>query len=108
MSPGSGTARMHLTDFAVPDFGDFFNSVLGGQSVPGRATFDIRWLGDGERTTVSDADNQFEERLVQGHAVIEWTASNANGYRYTTGPTDTQVTLYAAVGHERNGTFFHG
>ena len=99
---------MHLTNYAIPDFGDFFSGVLGiGTPVPGQATFDIRWLGDGDRTTVSDGENQFHERLVQGNAVIEWTASNANGYRYTSGPTATQVTLYAAVGHEQNGAFFH-
>jgi hypothetical protein len=97
---------MRLRNFAVPDFGDFFSAVTGGPSVPGRATFDIRWLGGGKRTRVRDATNRFEENLVEGTAVIEWTASNANGYRYRSGSTADSTTLYAAVGHEKNGSFF--
>jgi hypothetical protein len=97
---------MRLTNFAIPDFGDFFSAVTGGPTVPGRATFDIRWLGGGPRKTVRDATNNFEETLVEGSAVIQWTATNTNGYRYTAGPTTDSTTLYAAVGHEKNGRFF--
>jgi hypothetical protein len=107
VSPGSGVARMHLTNFAVPDFGDFFSAVTGGPSVPGRATVDVRWLGGGRRTGASDATNRFEQHLVEGNAVIDWTASNANGYRYISAPGNAaSKTVYAAVGHEKNGSSF--
>ena len=89
----------------MPDFGDFFSAVTGGPSTPGRATFDIRWLGGGARTTVRDDDNGFIETLVQGTAVIEWSASNAEGYAYRTTSSADQTTVTAAVGHERNGIF---
>jgi len=97
---------MRLENFAIPDYGDFFSSIGGGPSVAGHATFDIRWLGGGGRNTVRDATNGFEEQLVEGAAVIRWTASNDNGYRYTAGSPDDSNTVYAAVGHERNGSFF--
>jgi hypothetical protein len=98
---------MRLTNFPVSDFGDFFSAVTGGPSIPARASFDIRWLGGGNRTTVSDSTNRFEEKLVEGAAVIDWTAANADGYRYTSGQHADSTTLYAAVGHEKNGNFFH-
>ena len=105
VSPGAGTARFRMTDVAVPDYGDFFSAVTGGPAVPGRVSFDVRWSGDGGRTTVRDAANGFVETLVEGTASVSWSATNANGYRYETTGASSQTTLYAAVGHERNGVF---
>ena len=104
VDPGNGTARFHMENVAIPDFGDFFSAVTGGPSTPGRASFDIHWDGGGQRGTFEDDQNGFIASLVQGPAWIAWHASNDNGYSYTASTVD-QTTVSAAVGHERNGIF---
>jgi hypothetical protein len=107
---GAGAASMEVTDLATKDFHTLVNDLMHGPSVPATVSFDVQWSGLTEKVTVRDATNRFIEMLRQsteaGAATIEWSASEAN-LSFVSDPAATSVSLFAAVGRERNGAFFH-
>jgi hypothetical protein len=104
--PGAGTGRYALTDFAVPDYHNGFNSILGGQHDPGVASFDIRWDGNGESSVQTDGSS-FSFDAVVSSATVEWEGTNsATGAHFVSDPRNTSHSAYAALGHLKNGVFF--
>ena len=104
--PGVGTGRYALTDFAVPDYHTGFNSVTGGPHDPGSASFDIRWAGQGRSTLQTDG-SLFSFDAVVSSATVEWEAVNrTTGAHFVSDPRATSTSLYAAVGHLKNGVFY--
>jgi hypothetical protein len=105
--PGSGRARWALENFAIRDFFTVINALFGpGDNIAATVSFDLNWVGGGERIPVTDAANDFTERFVTGPATIEWSASNAAGFTFQSDPANTSESHFAYVGHERNGTLF--
>ena len=73
--PRAGTARFRARRLAIPDFGDFGNSISpGATSVPGHTSFDVRWLGGGPRSHIRDAAFGFAGDYVAGDVRIAFTA----------------------------------
>jgi hypothetical protein len=117
VSPGSGEARLHAVDVPVTDYHDFFNAVLGGgpTPLPSHVSFDVRWSGGGARQRIRDEGFGFVGDYVTGDARISFTArddggsviytSDAAGQR-NPGPEEGGAGS-PALGHERNGIFFH-
>ena len=109
VSPGSGQARFHMANVAVPDFHDFFNAVSPSPDpapVPSHVSFDVRWQGGGQRQKISDTTFDFAGEYVSGDAHITFSAyNNGTGVTYTA-VADGQKTVSAGVGRERNGVFF--
>ena len=104
--PGAGTGRYALSDFAVPDYHDGFNSIVGGSPDPGIASFDIRWAGNGRSTLQTDGSS-FSFDAVVSSATVEWEGLNeTTGTHFVTGPRSSSHSLYAAVGHLKNGVFY--
>jgi hypothetical protein len=104
--PGAGTGRYALTDFAVPDYHDGFNSVTGGPHDPGVASFDIRWAGNGQSTLQTDG-SLFSFDAVVSSATVEWEGLNKiTGAHFISDPRSTSHSLYAAIGHLKNGVFY--
>jgi hypothetical protein len=105
--PRKGTARFHVRRLAIPDFGDFGNSVSPNPtSVPGHVRFDMRWLGGGARSHISDAAFGFAGTYVAGDIHVDFSArDDGTGVVYRSDP-DGQVTVGGGVGRERNGVFF--
>jgi hypothetical protein len=110
-------ARFGMTGLALSDFHDFFNAVLGGgpAPLPSHASFDVRWAGHGDRVKLDDDTFGFTGHYVTGPATIAFTAADdGTGITYTSdprgqyNPTPEQFGAGSpAVGHERNGQFFH-
>jgi hypothetical protein len=102
-----GTARFRVRNLAIPDFTDFANSVSPNPtSVPGHASFDVRWLGGGARSHISDAAFGFAGDFVAGDIRIRFAARDDDtGVVYRSDP-DGQKTVSGGVGRERNGVFF--
>jgi hypothetical protein len=120
--PHAGRARMHADELKVPDYHDFLNAVSPHpKKEPGRASFDVRWAGGGDRTPVRDETFGFRGAYIGGDATIEFAVKEVKsgdngqggdasdggkvGIVYTSDP-DGQNTVSAGVGTERNGVFF--
>jgi hypothetical protein len=117
VDPGTGQARLHATSVPVTDYHDFSNAVGGGgpTPVPSHASFDVRWSGNRERRKIRDETFGFVGQYVTGNTTITFTTSeDGSGVVYTAdpagqyNPTPEQGGAGSpAVGHERNGVFFH-
>ena len=104
----SGKARYRLQNLPLPDFHDFFNAVSPFPStIPGHVSFDVRWQGGGEPTSIRDPVFGFEGSYIGGNATIMFRVydDNRRGIVFTSDPTG-QTTVSAGVGQERNGAFF--
>ena len=105
--PGAGTARFALSNFATRDFDTTGNSIMGGPSDPAVVSFEMVWPGHGQPVVQTDGST-FSFDSVIGSATVEWSALNeATGRRFQSDPASTSHTEFAAVGHEKNGVFFH-
>jgi hypothetical protein len=54
---------------------------------------------------VRDAAHGFAGEFVETDARIAWSAGEA-GLRFVSDPASTSTTIFALLGHERNGVFF--
>ncbi|HEY6361133.1 MAG TPA: hypothetical protein VIX63_08515 [Vicinamibacterales bacterium] len=86
------------------DMHDLNNAVALGQSFPSSVDFHLEWQGDRPLQTVRDEANQFEYDFSNAQAAIAWNYSRT-GLTYVSDPEGT-TTRFAALGFERNGTFF--
>lgn len=116
VKPGRGKARFRGHNVPVEDFHDFLSAVFGTATpIPSRVSFDVRWSGHGDRQKVRDATFGFEGHYVTGSATISFTARDRGGSVIFTSDPSGQYNPTAAqggaglpaVGHERNGVFFH-
>jgi hypothetical protein len=116
VAPGIGEARLRGESMAVPDYHDIINAIFGGgpSPAPAHVSFDVRWLGHGERRKVRDEAFGFIGEYVTGDAQITFTAQVDGGPVYRSDPggqfnpsPDQGGAGSPAVGHERNGIFFH-
>ncbi len=80
-APGSGGARLHAEQMAVPDFHDFFNAI-------------------------AQTPDGFVGEFVAGDASITFTCQDDDSPVVYTSVPEGQSTVSAGVGHERNGVFF--
>lgn len=106
VSPGSGRARFALTDYATRDFHNIGNALGGGSSDPAVVSFAMRWSAGGRRALQTDGSTfRFRSRIDT--ATVEWTGVNeATGMAFASDPASTSQSAFAAVGHEKNGSFF--
>jgi hypothetical protein len=107
-----------MTDVPVTDFHDLANALTGGKGlanppvppitpVPATVSFDIEWGGVIERAIVINEDLDFTGQFVRTGATIQWSSKQV-GFDFISEPPNPGRNLYAVVGHERNGVFFHG
>ena len=117
VDPGSGRARLRGRGLAVTDYHDILNAIFGGgpTPVPSHVSFDVRWAGGGHRQRIRDATFGFVGQYVAGPATISFAAEDDDGNvlfssdpqgQYNPAPDQGGAGL-PAVGHERNGVFFH-
>jgi len=119
VDPGSGQARLHADNVAVTDFHNFLIAV--GLSppppfpLPSHVSFDVRWSGTGHRHKIRQEKFGFTGHYVTGPTTISFTASNDAGEVVYSSDAHGQYNPKVkdggagppAVGHERNGVFFH-
>ena len=105
VNPGRGRASLVARDLAVPDFGDFVNSIFPGVSVPATVSFEVLWHGIQSRYNAKEPAYDFGGEFVVTSASIEWSSRQA-GFTFQSDPADASITLYALLGHERNGVYF--
>lgn len=107
-NPVTGAARLRVTDMAMPDYGNFFNSISpvpDPAPVASHVSFDVSWPGGGDVVELDDAVFDYSGRFVVSDATISFSAKNddsATVYRSNPGG---QISFAAGVGRERNGVF---
>jgi hypothetical protein len=104
VDPGAGRASFVARDMAVPDYGDFVNSIFPGVSVPATVSFDVRWHDILERTNRKNEEEGFAGEFVVTGSSMTWS-SRQDGFEFRSDPADTSISAHAIVGHERNGVF---
>ena len=96
---------MALNDVEVRDFGTLVNALMHGPAVPADVSFLVRWSGVKNRVHLHDATNTFDARVIEDSATIRWSARRQN-FKFVSDPANTSTTVFAEIGHERNGVFF--
>lgn len=107
INPNNGTARLRVTNMAIPDFHDFINAIsTAPPTVPSHVSFDVRWAGGGDRSAIRDDTYGYEGVFITGNATIDFVASNDGGLTYRSDHNVQTNVGSPGVGRERNGAFF--
>jgi hypothetical protein len=106
---GKGSAVLQASNVPVFDYGSIPNALFGGPStITGQTSFTVVWSGVNERLNIKNTDpvyGGFGGEFVRNSAQMEWTAT-AGDYQFVSAPLATSSSLWAELGHERNGVFF--
>ena len=97
---------MDVRHLAVPDFHDLPNAILGGPSLPGVVSFRVDWAASRERQNFRNEALQYRGQMVLNTANGAWSGETAEASYVSNPDPATQVSVYAEVGHMRNGVFF--
>ena len=114
---GAGVASLRLRDVPVMDAHDLYNNLTKGHGfpplgippvapVPAMVSFDIEWSGIIDSAKVVNVMQNFRGQFVKTGATIDWSAESANFAFQSESPNPAR-NLYALIGHEQNGVFFH-
>jgi hypothetical protein len=107
---GAGRATLSTANLQLGDFTSIPNSLSNGAIVPvidAAISFTVNWFDAHDHRIVNNPapDFRVEGMFVDTSASIVATASNANGFSFTTDSAG-QTAVTAKIGHERNGVFF--
>ena len=107
VNPGKGRASLQVSNIVVTDYGDYGNALFGGgpPPVPATVSFDVQWSGVAERANVVNPADGFAGEFVRNSAQMTWSAT-VGDYSFVSAPASTSSSIFAEVGHERNGVFF--
>ena len=105
--PGRGDAHFTLSDFALFDYFTAVNAILrtGPDPIDATASVDIQWTGTGERLQVDNDQAGFGGQYERASATIEWSASNDEGYSFSTANSTETTVTHAFTAHVRSGVF---
>jgi len=108
--PGRGFASLVASDVALEDYHDFGNNLVGGPSVPAKVSFTVVWSGLNSRANVKNTDDPLDGgglagEFVRNGAQMEWSAT-VGDLHFASDPLATSASVFAEIGHERNGSFF--
>jgi len=102
---GKGRAELRVEHAEIEDYGNFLNSLSGGPSEPATVSFEVHWAGRSARQNVTNAAGEMEGQFIRNAATMEWSATTPK-YKFVSQPANTSSSLFAEIGHERNGAFF--
>jgi hypothetical protein len=106
VNPGAGTARLRVNNLAIRDYTNIPNALALGNFVAATVSFEVIWSGPvTRRVRVRDATNGFAGEFVENKASLRWSATET-GFRFESDPPRTSISVFAEIGHERNGIFF--
>jgi hypothetical protein len=109
----AASAAMRLSNWAIPDYTDIFNSAGLTDpplaTIPSTVSFDARWRGKpgATLTSIRDASRSFVGEFIDSLATIAWTAQQpSTHFAFTSAPAASSTTVSGVIGRERNGRFF--
>jgi hypothetical protein len=100
---GKGHASMKADD--VPILDDVYGTP---PPTPGSVSFAVVWSDVDERLNIRNDDpvyGGFAGTFIRNTAQMEWTAT-VGDFTFVSAPLATSSSLFAEIGHERNGIFF--
>jgi hypothetical protein len=112
----SAQARLRVRDMVVFDDHDLANSLTQGLGLPSppippmfpvkaRVSFDIRWNGALQTTTIHNTAQRFTGTFSATQTTIEWS-SEQEGFAFKSEAPDPTRNLISVLGREQNGVFF--
>ena len=104
---GAGKAQMMATDLSVIDYFDIPNALFRFEdpvSSAARCSFDITWSGPVTNRSPVSGPSGSSGQLVMCEATMQWSATNAQGFRFETDPAPTK-SVFAQLGKVMNGVF---
>lgn len=108
VNPGNGRATMSVSALEMPDFFNFDNAAVLGPSEPGIVSFHIEWARSRDRRRFRHGEGtpgQWRANMVINEAKAQWEGESALAH-YISDVIETSSSIFAEVGHERNGVFF--
>ncbi len=102
----AGTASLKVTNVPVSDYGAIPNSLMRGKFTPATASLEVTWTGVGKTVKLRDDAVGWGGDFMSAKATCAFSAQT-QGFSYTTDPASTATSLYAIMGRERNGSYFH-
>jgi len=108
INPGRGDAHFTFSALALFDYFTSVNAILrdgSAQIIDATASLEIHWMGTGERLQVDNDAAGFGASYEKAGATIEWSASNAAGYSFSTANSSEINVTHAFTAHVRNGIF---
>ena len=102
---GKGRASMEADD--VPILDDIYGNP---PPTPGSVSFTVVWSDVDERLKIRNDDpvyGGFAGTFIRNTAQMEWTAT-VGDFTFVSAPLETSSSVFAEIGHERNGIFSHG
>jgi plastocyanin len=103
----NGTASVHMGDLAMMDHHSIPN-VLQGDAVtpvPGTVSFDLRWKASPKQFAVTDSQARgYTGEFAEAGALLSWSAKQ-DGFQFTSDSLESSSSLFAMMGHERNGVY---
>ena len=108
VKPGRGDAHFTVSDLAMFDYFTGDNAILrtGPAPIDATASVDIQWTGTGARLKVDNDQAGFRGSYENATGSIEWSASNAAGYFFSTANSSPTTVTHAFTAHVRNGVFY--
>jgi hypothetical protein len=108
VKPGRGDAHFAFSDLAMLDHFTSVNAILRDGSAPildATASVNIQWTGTGERLKVDNDQAGFVGQYENASATITWSASNDDGYFFSTVNSSEINVTHAFTAKVRNGVF---
>ncbi len=106
----SGTASYRVSNLSEHDFGSIPNAItngaVSGPPVDATVSFDLKWSRVTAQAAIANAKEGFAGNFFLTGAAMSWSAQNAKGFAFTSDPASTSNSVFALLGHERNGRFF--
>lgn len=103
------TASFAYDSLTIEDYNTFANAIMDGASFTSTVSFNLQWSGTTSQIAVRNPAEGFEGIFFEDTAAIEWSASSADqsNFMFTSDPASTSTSVFAEIGLERNGVFFH-
>jgi hypothetical protein len=104
-------ASLVADDLDVEDYGNLFNALKDGPSKPATVSFDLEWAGLVRRVKVDASNNggfgshDWGGRFAVTGSTAKWSGSTTD-FSFTSDAASTSTSVFAILGHERNGVFF--
>lgn len=96
---------MSVSDLDMPDYFEWPNAAVLGPSEPGVVSFHIEWTESSDKRQFRYEPEKWQANVVINEATATWEGETALAH-YVSDPRATSASLFAEVGHERNGVFF--
>ena len=102
---------MEADDVPILDYGNVPNALFFGDDptpTSGSVSFKVVWRGGNERLNIRNTDpvfGGFAGEFIRNAAQMEWTAT-VGDFTFVSAPLATSSSVFAEIGHERNGVFF--